>query len=201
MNSILQVKLNFANERNTQQPGGKDLPAKAEVSSEKIEELIISLRSVLRFYRNTPKLLNDILIDVHYNDIIAKCDNVSIDIDEEGLVTIYHYNQDAIDRAKKMIEDITRKANVGEIYDGKAVRVENNYAFIELFPGTNGFLHVKDVAWERTEKVSDVIKVGDIVKVKVTQITDKGVNVSRKALLPRPVKKHHDHKEENKSEA
>ncbi|MGM9953444.1 MAG: polyribonucleotide nucleotidyltransferase [Intestinibaculum porci] len=135
------------------------------------------------------------------NDIIAKCDNVSIDIDEEGLVTIYHYNQDAIDRAKKMIEDITRKANVGEIYDGKAVRVENNYAFIELFPGTNGFLHVKDVAWERTEKVSDVIKVGDIVKVKVTQITDKGVNVSRKALLPRPVKKHHDHKEENKSEA
>ena len=72
MNSILQVKLNFANERNTQQPGGKDLPAKAEVSSEKIEELIISLRSVLRFYRNTPKLLNDILIDVHYNDIIAK---------------------------------------------------------------------------------------------------------------------------------
>ena len=135
------------------------------------------------------------------NDIIAKCDNVSIDIDEEGLVTIYHYNQDAIDRAKKMIEDITRKANVGEIYDGKAVRVENNYAFIELFPGTNGFLHVKDVAWERTEKVSDVIKVGDIVKVKVTQITDKGVNVSRKALLPRPVKKHHDQKEENKSEA
>ncbi|WP_352404061.1 polyribonucleotide nucleotidyltransferase [Kandleria vitulina] len=130
------------------------------------------------------------------NDIIEKCDDVKIDIDDEGLVTIYHYNQEAIDKAVKMIEDITRKANVGEIYDGKAVRVEDKYAFIELFPGTNGFLHVKDVAWDRTEKVSDVIKLGDIVKVKVTKITDKGVNVSKKALMPRPVKK-----EEKKEEA
>ncbi|MEE0988873.1 MAG: polyribonucleotide nucleotidyltransferase [Kandleria vitulina] len=130
------------------------------------------------------------------NDIIEKCDDVKIDIDDEGLVTIYHYSQEAIDKAVKMIEDITRKANVGEIYDGKAVRVEDKYAFIELFPGTNGFLHVKDVAWNRTEKVSDVIKLGDIVKVKVTKITDKGVNVSKKALMPRPVKK-----EEKKEEA
>lgn len=129
------------------------------------------------------------------NDIIAKCDNVKIDIDEEGLVTIYHYDQEAIDKAKKMIEDIVRKANVGEIYDGKAVRVEDKYAFIELFPGTNGFLHVKDVSWDRTNKVSDVIKLGDTVKVKVTQITDKGVNVSRKALMPRPVRKNNPHKE------
>ena len=130
------------------------------------------------------------------NDIIEKCDDVKIDIDDEGLVTIYHYSQEAIDKAVKMIEDITRKANVGEIYDGKAVRVEDKYAFIELVPGTNGFLHVKDVAWDRTEKVSDVIKLGDIVKVKVTKITDKGVNVSKKALMPRPVKK-----EEKKEEA
>lgn len=131
------------------------------------------------------------------NDIIAKCDNVKIDISEEGLVTIYHYDQSAIDKAKGMIEDIVRKANVGEIYDGKAVRVEDKYAFIELFPGTNGFLHVKDVSWDRTNNVSDVIKVGDIVKVKVTQITDKGVNVSRKALLPRPVRKPRDNNKEH----
>ncbi|KRN51297.1 polynucleotide phosphorylase [Kandleria vitulina DSM 20405] len=133
------------------------------------------------------------------NDIIEKCDDVKIDIDDEGLVTIYHYSQEAIDKAVKMIEDITRKANVGEIYDGKAVRVEDKYAFIELFPGTNGFLHVKDVAWDRTEKVSDVIKLGDIVKVKVTKITDKGVNVSKKALMPRPVKKE-EKKEETADE-
>ncbi|MST90069.1 polyribonucleotide nucleotidyltransferase [Sharpea azabuensis] len=133
------------------------------------------------------------------NKIIEECDNVKIDIDEEGNVAIYHHNQEAIDKAIAYIEKITKKAKVGEIYDGKAVRVEDKYAFIELFEGTNGFLHVKDVSWDRTDKVSDVIKLGDIVKVKVTQITDKGVNVSRKVLLPRPVVKKEDKKEENKN--
>ncbi|MEE3307535.1 polyribonucleotide nucleotidyltransferase [Sharpea azabuensis] len=132
------------------------------------------------------------------NKIIEECDNVKIDIDEEGNVAIYHHNQEAIDKAIQYIEKITKKAKVGEIYDGKAVRVEDKYAFIELFEGTNGFLHIKDVAWDRTDKVSDVIKLGDIVKVKVTQITDKGVNVSRKVLLPRPVAKKEDKKDENK---
>lgn len=132
------------------------------------------------------------------NKIIAESDNVKIDIDDEGNVTIYHYSQEAIDHAMGMIKDLTRKVEVGEIFDGKAVRVEEKYAFIELFPGTNGFLHVKDVAWDRTNKVGDVIKLGDTVKVKVTQITDKGVNVSRKALLPKPIVKHDAHAEEKK---
>ena len=132
------------------------------------------------------------------NKIIAESDNVKIDIDDEGNVTIYHYSQEAIDHAMGMIKDLTRKVEVGEIFDGKAVRVEEKYAFIELFPGTNGFLHVKDVAWDRTNKVGDVIKLGDSVKVKVTQITDKGVNVSRKALLPKPIVKHEAPAEEKK---
>lgn len=132
------------------------------------------------------------------NKIIAESDNVKIDIDDEGNVTIYHYSQDAIDHAMGMIKDLTRKVEVGEIFDGKVVRVEEKYAFIELFPGTNGFLHVKDVAWDRTNKVGDVIKLGDTVKVKVTQITDKGVNVSRKALLPKPIVKHEAPAEEKK---
>ena len=132
------------------------------------------------------------------NKIIAESDNVKIDIDDEGNVTIYHYSQEAIDHAMGMIKDLTRKVEVGEIFDGKAVRVEEKYAFVELFPGTNGFLHVKDVAWDRTNKVGDVIKLGDTVKVKVTQITDKGVNVSRKALLPKPIVKHDAPAEEKK---
>lgn len=122
------------------------------------------------------------------NEIIEKSNDVKIDIDQDGRVTIYHYDQDAINTAAKMIENICRKAQVGEIYDGKVVRVEDKYAFVELFEGTNGFLHVGDVAHERINKVSDVLKLGDIVKVKVTKITDKGVNVSRKALLPRPIR-------------
>ena len=130
------------------------------------------------------------------NEIIEKSHDVKIDIEQDGRVTIYHYDQEAIDIAAKLIESIVRKAEVGEIYDGKVVRVEDKFAFVELFEGTNGFLHVGDVAHERINKVSDVLKLGDIVKVKVSKITDKGVNVSRKALLPKPIKQ----KEEKKNE-
>lgn len=72
MNPILQVKLDFNKERNNQRPMGRNLRAHSEVSSEKIERLIVSLKSVLRYYNDMPKLVKDILIDVNYNDIIAK---------------------------------------------------------------------------------------------------------------------------------
>ena len=127
------------------------------------------------------------------NEIIEKSNDVKIDIEQDGRVTIYHYDQQAIETAAKLIENIVRRAEVGEIYDGKVVRVEDKFAFVELFEGTNGFLHVGDIAHERINKASDVLKIGDIIKVKVTKITDKGVNVSRKALLPKPI-----HKEEKK---
>ena len=127
------------------------------------------------------------------NEIIAACDNVKIDIEQDGRVTIYHYDQESIDIAAKLIADIVRKAEVGEVYDGKVVRVEDKFAFVELFSGTNGFLHVGDVAHERVNKVTDVLKLGDIVKVKVIKITDKGVNVSRKALLPKPIEQKTSH--------
>lgn len=124
------------------------------------------------------------------NEIIDQSDGVKIDIEQDGTVVIYHHDQSAIDTAVALIEKIVKKANVGEVYDGKAVRVEDNYAFINLFEGTDGFLHISDYAYERTKKMSDVLKVGDIVKVKVTKVDDKGkVNVSRKALLPKPLKK------------
>lgn len=132
------------------------------------------------------------------NEIIEKSDNVKIDIEQDGSVVIYHYDQKAIDKAAELIEAIVKKAQVGEVYDAKVVRVDNNFAFVELFQGTNGFLHVSDVAHERVNKVGDVLKVGDICKVKVTKITDKGVNVSRKALLPKPIVKKEEKKEETK---
>jgi polyribonucleotide nucleotidyltransferase len=86
-----------------------------------------------------------------------------------------------------MIETIVRVAKVGEIYEGKVVRVESFGAFVELFPGTDGLLHVSKISHERVENTSDVLKLGDVVKVIVTEIDEKGrVNVSRKALLPKP---------------
>lgn len=76
MNPLLQVKLRFSNEPNTQRPNSRNLRSTAETSTEKIDALIENLRAVLRYYRNTPKILNNILIDVNYNDIIAKSNRI-----------------------------------------------------------------------------------------------------------------------------
>ena len=132
------------------------------------------------------------------NDIIEKSHDVKIDIDQDGTVVIYHSDQEAIDIAVSMIEKIVKKAQVGEIYDATVARVNDNYAFVTLFEGTDGFLHVSDWAYERTGKLSDVCKVGDTVKVKVTKVDEKGkVNVSRKALQPKPIRKDHNKEEKN----
>ena len=121
------------------------------------------------------------------NQIIADCDDVKIDIDDDGTVLIYHHDIEPIKKAVAMIEAITREAKVNEIYEGKVVRIEKFGAFVELFPGCDGLLHVSKIAHERVEKVEDVLKLGDIVKVKVIEIDEKGrVNVSRKACLEKP---------------
>ena len=124
------------------------------------------------------------------NEIIEQSDGVKIDIEQDGTVIVYHHDQEAINKAISLIEKIVKKAKVGEVYDGKVVRVEDNYAFVNLFDGTDGFLHISDYSHERTKKMGDVAKLGDIIKVKVTKVDEKGkVNVSRKALLPKPIKK------------
>ena len=121
------------------------------------------------------------------NQIIAECNDVKIDIEDDGRVLIYHHDQASIDKAQAMIENIVKVAEVGQIYDAKVVRIENFGAFVELFAGTDGLLHVSKIAYERVEKPSDVLKIGDIVKVIVTEVDEKGrVNVSRKALLEKP---------------
>jgi len=121
------------------------------------------------------------------NQIIADCDNVKIDINDDGRVLIYHQDQAAIDKARAMVESIIKVAEVGQIYDAKVVRIETFGAFVELFPGTDGLLHVSKIAYERVEKPSDVLKIGEIIKVIVTEVDEKGrVNVSHKALLEKP---------------
>ncbi len=121
------------------------------------------------------------------NQIIADCDNVKIDIEDDGRVTIYHMDMDIINKAKETIENIVRVAKVGEIYEGKVVRIEKFGAFVSLYPGTDGLLHVSKIAYERVEKPEDVLKIGDIVKVKVIEIDEKGrVNVSKRDLMEKP---------------
>ena len=121
------------------------------------------------------------------NEIIAQCDNVKIDIDDDGKVVIYHNDYDTIEKAKQMISDIVRVAKVGDVYAAKVVRLEKFGAFVNLFGNTYGLLHISKISHHRVDKVEDVLKLGDIIDVKVTEIDNKGrINVSAKALLPKP---------------
>ena len=130
------------------------------------------------------------------NKIIEECDDVKIDIDDSGKVVIYHSSKQAIQKAKDMIDDITREAKIGDIYDATVVRLEKFGAFVELFKGTDALLHVSKISHERVEKPEDVLKIGDKIKVKVTEIDDRGrVNCSAKDLLPKPEKHENNHEE------
>jgi polyribonucleotide nucleotidyltransferase len=118
--------------------------------------------------------------------IIAET-GVKIDIDDEGLCSIFSSDQAVIDRAKEIIAELVREAKVGEIYDAKVVRIESFGAFVNLFGKQDAMVHISEMAWARTENVEDVVKLGDTVKVKIMKIDDKGrVDASMRALVEKP---------------
>ncbi len=131
--------------------------------------------------------------------IIAET-GVKIDIDEEGNVSIYSSDQDAINRAKEIIAGLVREAKVDEVYHAKVVRIEKFGAFVNLFDKTDALVHISEIAWTRTNNVEDVLAVGDEGTVKVVKVDDKGrVDASMKALLPRPPKSEKSNKEDHQS--
>ncbi|MFP5109824.1 polyribonucleotide nucleotidyltransferase [Neobacillus sp. C211] len=117
------------------------------------------------------------------NKIIEET-GVKIDIEQDGTVFIASTNQEMNQKAKKIIEDIVREVQVGEMYLGKVKRIEKFGAFLEIFAGKDGLVHISELAEERVGKVEDVVKIGDELLVKVTEIDKQGrVNLSRKAIL------------------
>lgn len=119
--------------------------------------------------------------------IIEQCNDVKIDIEQDGRVTIMHTNSEDIDKAIAIIADITREAKVGELYSGKVMRVEKFGCFVELWKGTDGLCHISKLAHERVNRVEDVCNVGDVITVKVIGIDDRGrIDLSRKDTLPKP---------------
>ena len=117
------------------------------------------------------------------NGIIEET-GVKIDIDQDGKVSIASSDAEMIQKAIKIIEELTKEIKVGEVYLGKVVRIEKFGAFVNLIKGKDGLVHISQLANERVNKVEDVVKLGDEVLVKVTEIDRQGrVNLSRKALL------------------
>lgn len=109
---------------------------------------------------------------------------VKIDIEQDGTVYIASQDQAMNRKAIAIIEDIVREVQVGEVYTGKVRRIEKFGAFVELFKGTDGLVHISELAHERVGKVEDILKLGDEVTVKVIEVDHQGrVNLSRKVLL------------------
>ena len=109
---------------------------------------------------------------------------VKIDIDQDGKVSIASADAEMIKKAIKIIEDLTKEVKVGEVYLGKVVRIEKFGAFVNLIKGKDGLVHISQLANDRVNKVEDVVKLGDEILVKVTEIDIQGrVNLSRKAML------------------
>ena len=110
-----------------------------------------------------------------------------IDIDDSGEIRIAAVNMEGSKRAEEIIRNITEDPEVGRTYQGKVRSVVNFGAFVEIVPGRDGLLHVSEIDWGRTEKVEDVLNVGDMVMVKVIGVDKEGkVKLSRRALLPEP---------------
>jgi len=109
-----------------------------------------------------------------------------IDIDDDGTVTIASTDPEGGPRAAEIIRTLTAEVEEGQIYTGKVVKIMDFGAFVELLPGRDGLLHISQLDHHRVEKVTDVLKVGDEVKVKVLEVDDGGkIRLSRKALLER----------------
>lgn len=126
------------------------------------------------------KIIQDSSNVISVNDKNA----IKIDIEDDGRIILYHSDYEVIDKAIKMIEDITREVEEGQIYNAKVVKTEPFGCFVEIWPGCEGLVHISKLAKERVEKVEDVVKAGDEIVVKAIGTDNKGrLNFSRKDAM------------------
>ena len=114
---------------------------------------------------------------------IIEATGVKIDVMDDGKVHVFANNGTAAEAALKMIRDVTATAEIGKTYLGTVVRIAEFGAFVEIFPGTDGLLHISEIAEQRIRAVRDELKEGDQVLVKVLAIEGNKIRLSRKAVL------------------
>ena len=132
------------------------------------------------------KIIQEASNVVSVNDVNA----VKVDLNDDGTVIIYHTDKDVIEKTKEMILNASKEVEIGKIYTGTVVKVEDYGCFVNLWDGLDGFVHVSQLANERVEKPSDMVRVGDEIIVKATGFDKRGkLNLSRKEALPKQEKK------------
>ena len=149
---------------------------RAELSpyAPKIMQLTISVDKIGEVVGARGKTINRIIEET----------GVQIDIEDDGRVFIISADQEMANKARRIIETIDQGVKVGEVFEGKVMRIMTFGAFVELVPGQEGLVHISKLDKTRVAKVEDVVQVGDVIKVKVVEIDEQGrINLSRKALL------------------
>lgn len=140
-------------------------------------------------------MITKIILEASHVNSVNDVNAVKVDLADDGTVTIYHMDKDIIAKTREMIENVAREVEIGKIYTGKVVDIDDFGCFVRLWEGCEGLVHVSQLANERVEKPSDVVSVGDEILVKATGYDKKGkLNLSRKEALPKQ-----EVKEENKN--
>lgn len=146
------------------------------------------------------EMITKIILEASNVKTVNDKDAVKVDIDDDGHVVVYHTDKAIIDKTIEMIEAVVREVEDGKLYTGKVTKVEDFGCFVELWTGCEGLVHVSQLAHERVNKPSDVVKVGDEIMVKSLGYDNRGrLNLSRKDALPKPERKP-EKKDEKKSE-
>jgi polyribonucleotide nucleotidyltransferase len=178
----------------------KQIPAPREDVSKyapKTDTFMINPARIKDVIGKGGEMITKIILEASNVTAVNDINAVKVDIDDDGRVIIYHTDRDIINKTKDMILNCVKEVEIGKIYEGKVVKVEDYGCFVNLWDGLDGFVHVSQLANERVEKPSDVVSVGDEILVKATGFDKRGkLNLSRKeALNPEPKKEEKEDKE------
>ena len=150
----------------------------------KIETIQINPEKIKDVIGRGGDMITKIILEASNVKTVQDKDAVKVDLEDDGRVIVYHTDPDIIKRTIQMIEDVAREVEIGKTYTGKVVSIQDFGAFVELWPGCEGLIHVSQLDVKRVEKVSDVLKIGDEVIAIATGYDKKGkLNLSRKEFL------------------
>jgi len=147
------------------------------------------------------EMITKIILEASNVPTVNHKDAVKVDLEDDGRVIIYHTDAEIIAKTRKMIEDVVKVVEPDKIYTGKVTKIEDFGVFVELWPNCEGLVHVSQLAHERVNKPSDMVKIGDEIMVKSLGYDNRGrLNLSRKECLPKPKKKEESKKEDKPTE-
>ncbi len=136
------------------------------------------------------EMITKIILEASHVKTVQDKDAVKVDLEDDGRVIVYHTDEGIINKTIQMIEEVAREVEIGKTYSCKVVSIQDFGAFVELWPGCEGLIHVSQLDTKHVEKVSDVVKVGDEVMAIATGYDKKGkLNLSRKYLLDKKIRK------------